>query len=331
MRHVVCLNRADGKILWSRQETPKLPESRYQGNGARHGYSSSTPTSDGERLFVFFGNTGVYCFDFDGNPLWRSDVGSGQNSWGSSNSLLLYKDMLIVNASVESKSLVALDKNTGKEVWRAEGIRGSWNTPVLVEAPGGGTELVVCIPQTVLGFDPDTGKELWRCEGIPDRGYVCPSVVAHDGVVYAIGGRKNTALAVRAGGRGDVTKTHELWRTNKGSNVSSPVYYQGHLYWMHDKQGIFFCLDAKNGQTVFAERVAPRPGGMYSSALVADGKVYCVSQHDGTFVFAAKPEYELLAHNVFADDDSRCNACPAVSDGQLLLRSDTYLYCVGKK
>ncbi len=161
----------------------------------------------------------------------------------------------------------------------------------------GSSELVVSVagrPEgRIVGFDPKTGNELWRSRGIPD-GYVCPSVVAHDGVVYAIGGRRNTALAVRAGGRGDVSDSHILWTTNKGSNVSSPVYYEGHLYWVHENQGLAYCLDAKTGETVYAERLAPRPGLVYSSITAADGKLYAVSQHNGAYVLAAKPQFELL-------------------------------------
>ncbi len=332
MRHVVCVERGSGKILWSKEFKPSLPESEYSGgNNSWHGYSSATPTTDGERLYVFFGKSGVYCLDLDGNEIWRASVGTRATGWGSATSPVLYKDFVIVNASVESGAIVALDKMTGKEAWRADGIRGSWNTPVLVDVPGGETELVVCVPMTVLGLDPATGERLWRSEGIPDSGYICPSVVAHEGIVYAIGGRTNTALAVRAGGRGDVTSTHELWRTNKGSNVCSPVYHDGYLYWVHDRSGIANCLNAATGDTVYQERLTPRPGVVYASAILADGKLYAVSQHEGTFVLAAKPEFELLAHNTLADDDSRTNASPAVSHGQLLLRTDRNLYCIGTK
>lgn len=331
MRHVVCLDRNSGDIVWTRAVKPRLPESEYSGgNNSWHGYSSSTPTTDGERLYVFFGKSGVFCFDLDGKQIWQADVGDNTHGWGSANSPILAGDLLIVNASVESNSLVALDKRTGEEVWRAGGIRGSRNTPVLVEAPNGRTELVLSAPEKILAFDPTSGKALWSCEGIPDRGYVCPSVIAHDGIVYVIGGRKNTALAVRAGGRGNVTETHVLWRTAKGSNVTSPVYHDGYLFWVHERNGIAFCLDAKTGKLVYEERLRnPRPGIIYSSALVADGKLYYVSQHNGTYVLAANPEFELLAHNDFENDDSRTNASPVVSDGKLLLRNDRYLYCIG--
>ncbi|MFQ5733539.1 MAG: PQQ-binding-like beta-propeller repeat protein, partial [Planctomycetaceae bacterium] len=196
--------------------------------------------------------------------------------------------------------------------------------------PSGKVELVLSMSRRIIGFDPATGKELWSCEGIPD-GYICPSVVAHDGIVYAIGGRRNTAIAVKAGGRGDVTESHRLWSEGMGSNVASPVYHKGHIYWVHERQGLAICLEAKTGKTVYRKRLAPRPGLVYSSLTVADGKLYAVSQHNGTYVIAAKPKFELLAHNVFEDDKSLSNACPVVSNGQLLLRSDKYLYCIGKK
>lgn len=325
VRHLLCLNRKDGSVLWHKQFEPKLPEHNYQGEGSYHGYAASTPTTDGQRLYVFFGKSGVFCFDLDGNQLWQASVGDGTNGWGSGCSPVLYKNLLIVNASVESGSLVALDKATGEEVWRAKGIGSSWNTPILV--PGKArTELVVSIADHVVSFNPDTGEELWRAEGV--HRYVCPSVVFHDDVVYVIGGG-HTSLAVRIGGTGDVTESHVVWRTTKGSNVSSPVYYEGHLYWTRDGN-IACCQDSATGEMVYEERFEPGSGTIWSSPVLADGKLYYVSQHNGTFVVAAQPKFELLAHNVFEDDDSRTNASPAGSNGQLLLRTDSKLYCIGK-
>jgi outer membrane protein assembly factor BamB len=333
-RHLVCVDRKTGNILWTKDFEPVLPEHKYAGEGSYHGYSSSTPTTDGERLYVFFGKSGVYCFDLDGKQLWHVSVGTRTDGWGSAASPLLYKDMVIVNASVESGALVALDKMTGKEVWRAPGIKQAWNTPVLVTLPSKELELVISIQDRVLGLDPDKGTELWRAEGV--HRYACPSVVAHDGVVYAIGGG-HTSLAVRAGGRaggrpgsrGDVTKTHGVWRMKKGSNVSSPVYHDGHLYWADESKGILYCQEAATGKFVYDERLNPAPGLIYASPVLVDGKLYYVSQRNGTYVVPAEPKFKLLAHNVFEDDKSRANASPAVSDGQLLLRTDQYLYCIG--
>jgi hypothetical protein len=236
---------------------------------------------------------------------------------------------VIVNASIESKSMIALDKMTGKEVWRVEGISSCWASPVLVDAGGGKQELVLNVPKRLTGYDPTTGEELWHCEGIPD-GYICPSVIAEGNVVYAIGGRKNTTIAVRAGGRGDVNESHVLWRVGKGSNVSAPVYLDGYLYWFHEKEGVALCLNAENGELVYEEDLNPQPGLIYSSVLAADGKLYGVSRENGTYVLAAKPEFKQLAVNELGDDSSRANASPIVSDGQILLRDDQAIYCIGK-
>jgi outer membrane protein assembly factor BamB len=320
MRHLVCVERATGTILWTRDFKPVLPESKYQaGNDSEHGYSSSTLASDGQHLYAFFGKSGVYCLDMDGKEVWHATVGTNVSGWGSSNSPVLFKDLVIVNASIESGCLVALEKATGKEVWRVKGIRASWNTPVLVDAPEG-AELVLSESSAVIGFEPATGKELWRVTGF--QGYVCPSVVAHKDVVYVVRGE---ALAIRSGGRGDVTQSHVLWRVKNSSLVSSPVYHNGHLYW---PTGLAVCLDATTGKEVYRNRLG---GRYYASALVADGKIYCVSRFEGTYVIAAGPEFKLLAHNTFADDKSRTNATPIVSDGCLLLRTDQQLYCLGKK
>lgn len=327
-RHVLCVDRAKGTILWKKEFQPIFPEHKYAGEGSYHGYSSSTPATDGERLYVFFGKSGVFCFDLEGNQLWNTLVGKGINGWGSGTSPVLYKNLVIVNASVESGAIVALDRMKGTEVWRAPKIGSSWNTPILVPMPSGDPELVVSVQNRIVSLNPDTGKELWTAEGV--HRYVCPSVVADKGVVYAIGGG-HTSLAVKAGGRGDVTKSHVVWRLTKGSNVPSPIYYQDHLYWASDHGGLITCQEAATGKIVYQKRLEPAPGIIYGSPILADGKLYFVSQYKGTYVVTAKPEFELLGRNVIEDDTSRTNSSLAVSNGQLFLRTDQYLYCIGNQ
>lgn len=326
-RQVVCLNRVDGKTLWTRDVKSALPEQESIREG--HGYASNTPVADAERLFVFFGKSGVLAFDHSGKQLWQADVGSKLNGWGSAASLVLAGDLVIVNASIESESLVALNKQTGKEVWRAKGIRESWNTPLLVSLPGGRTELVVAIMGKVLGFDPATGEHLWSCA--TDIGwYMVPSLVAEDGVVYCIGGRSGGALAVKVGGRGDVTESHRIWTGRKGSNVSSPLFHEGHLYWMNDNLGIAYCADGKTGEIVYEQRVSGA-GQSYASPALADGKLYHVCRNGRTFVLAAKPSFELLATNTLGDRRSIFNTPPVVSGGRIYLRSNQFLYCLEAK
>ncbi|MSQ93537.1 MAG: serine/threonine protein kinase [Gemmataceae bacterium] len=327
-RHLLCMDRADGKVVWAKEFQPVLPEHNYNGEGAYHGYAASTPITDGERLYVFFGKSGVYCFDLDGNELWRAPVGKNTSGWGSGTSPMFYKNLVIVNASVEAGALVAFDKMSGKEVWRSPGIGSAWNTPLLVTTPEKEQELVVSVNGRVIGINPDTGKELWRADGV--KSYVCSSVVAHEGTVYATGGG-NLTLAVKTGGRGDVSKSNILWQAKKGSNASSPLLHNGYLYWASESGGVLHCQDAKTGEFAYSERLKPDAGRIWASPVYADGNLYYVSQFKGVFVIAAGPKFALVAQNVFKDDASRSNASIAISDGQLLLRNDQYLYCVGKK
>ena len=324
-RQVLCLGRADGKILWKKDVPAAQPE---QAKVRDHGYASSTPLADADRLYVFFGKSGVFAFSHDGRELWRADVGSKVHGWGSAASPVLYQDLVIINAAVESDSLVALNRQTGKEVWRAGGMKESWNTPMLVPVAGGKQELVVAIFGKVLGFDPATGEPLWSCAtGI--GWYMVPSLVHDRDVVYCIGGRTGGALAVRAGGRGDVTSSRRLWTLNKGSNVSSPIFHQGHLYWLHENLGVAYCVDAAAGTVVYEERLA-NAGQFYASPILADGKLYAATRRGDVFVLAAKPPFELLARNALGDRSS-FDASPAVADGRLYIRSDKSLFCLGTR
>jgi outer membrane protein assembly factor BamB len=318
--HVVCANRQDGRILWDTALQPSLPETPVV---REHGYAAATPASDGQFLYVFFGKSGVYKLDLDGKQIWHAEVGAKLHGWGSGTSPVLYSGLVIINASVESGSLVAFDQASGKEVWRAGGMDSSWNTPHLVALPDGKQELVVSVKDRLLAFDPATGAALWNCEGIRD--YVCPSVVSHGGVVYAMGGRKSQTVAVKAGGRGEVTASHRLWVADAGANVSSPVVHDGHLYWVSDRTGTAYCLKLADGAVVYAEKVQAQP---YASTVLADGRLYVVNRRGGTLVLDAKPTFAVLAHNRL-DDQSTFDGSPAVVGDQLFLRSDRALYCIG--
>jgi outer membrane protein assembly factor BamB len=323
-RHVVCLSRNDGKVLWNKPVAAKMPEEPAIREG--HGYATNSAVTDGERLYIFLGKSGVVAFDLEGKQLWQADVGAKTSGWGTGASPVLYGDLVIINASVESESLVALDKQTGKEKWRAGSIKQSWNTPILVAAAGK-AELVVAIFGKVLGFDPATGEALWSCA--TDIGwYMVPSLVAGDGIVYCIGGRgTGGALAVRCGGRGDVTASHRLWTLKKGSNVSSPILHEGHLYSAHENDGVAYCVEAKTGRVVYAERLQGA-GQIYASPVLADGKLYYTSRGGRTFVVAAKPKFELIATNELGRVGT-FNASPAVAGGCLFLRADQWLFCIG--
>jgi outer membrane protein assembly factor BamB len=271
----------------------------------------------------------------------------------------VYKNLVIVTASAESESLVALQKDTGAVVWKKEasGFSSTWGTPALVDVGNDRTDLVLAVPFEIWGFDPESGKLRWYSEGIQSDS-ICSSVVAHDGVVYAAerGPRGGGTIAVRAGGTDDVTKSHVVWTGNQQSRIGTPVVHEGRIYWVSG--GTANCIDAKTGEQVYESRLsstaapaapapgaAPgppggpgrRPGGFrggfggqdYSSPVVADGKLYFVSRAGVTSVLALGPEFRLLAQNRFQDGGD-FSATPAISDGQLLIRSSKYLYCVAE-
>jgi outer membrane protein assembly factor BamB len=318
---VVCLDAGNGATIWNQEIKPTLPEEERIRD---HGYAAATPATDGKHIYAFFGKSGVFKFDLDGNQIWRTSVGTGTHGWGCGTSPVLFEDLVIVNASVESGSLVAIDQESGEIAWKEPGMESSWNTPHLVQTDDGKVELVVSVKNKILSFDPATGNQLWSCDGVED--YVCPSIISRDGVVYVIGGRKSTAFAVRSGGRGDVTDSHLLWKKNVGANVSSPVISGDYLYWVSDRNRTAYCVRVADGEVMYKKRFRGQP---YASTTAADNKLYVVTRYDGTFVLAAKPSFEQLAHNEF-DDDSVFNASLVVSNGKLYIRSDRHLYCVSK-
>jgi outer membrane protein assembly factor BamB len=323
-RHLVCLDRGTGKILWTRDVAAVLPDGKFAGYTALHGYASSTPVSDGTHVFAFFGKSGVFCFDLDGKQLWQTTVGKDHDGFGAGPSPIVYKDWVIVNASMESRTLVALGKGDGKPAWSVK-LGRTWCTPLLV-AVAGRDELVLTMPGMVQAFDPRTGAELWRCKGVRQSNYVCPSPVAHAGVVYAM--FNQGCLAVRAGGDGDVTDTHLLWSLTRGANVSSPVYHDGHLYFSTDSAGQVHCVTADEGKVVYQKSLPGSKDRIYASPLVADDKLYYTTREEGVFVLDAGPRFNVLARNVIEGDQSVCNGSPTVAGGRLLIRSNRVLYCI---
>jgi len=255
-RHLVSIDRATGAEVWTATVDAVLPEDPYSELFAQHGYASHTPVSDGERIYVFFGKTGALALDLNGNQLWQTGVGtgSGMSGWGTASSPVLYKNLVIVTAAAESKSLVALDKQSGEEVWRYENdaLRGTWGTPVLVDLADGRQELAIAVPGEIWGIDPDTGKQRWRCDGVDDS-YLCASVFADGDVVYVLGGRRGRAVAVRAGGAGDVTDSHTVWSRGVQSQIATPLLYAGRIYWAGNNTAN--CIDALTGEEVFQSRV----------------------------------------------------------------------------
>ena len=333
-RHLVCLDRATGKVLWSKGVAAETPADRFEGFLQEHGYASHTPVSDGERVYVYFGRGGALAFDLEGRELWRTSLGTDANAknWGSASSPILHGNAVIISASEESHAVYALEKKTGKQIWKAEGDGLSYvfGTPVISEQ-GGRTDLLLALPNELWALKPDTGELRWFADtGLP--GNIAPSVVLGDGVAFAFGGFPRTgAVAVKLGGKGDVTTSNVVWTSNLSTYVPTPVLHEGRLYFASDA-GFATCLDAKTGTLVFRERLpgaaASGRGGkpFYASAVLANRHVYAQSRRNGVFVFAAQPVFKLVAQNQLTGDDSDFNATPAVGGRQIFLRSNRTLY-----
>ena len=352
-RHLVCVNRDDGKEVWSKEIAAVQPEDPYSGMGVpAHGYASHTPVSDGKHVFAFFGKTGVVAFDMDGNQKWQKSVGtgSGRMRWGSASSPLLFGDLVIVNASDESEAMFGFDKSTGKEVWKmpAGDLANSWGTPLIVKT-GERSDLVVGVPGEVWGLNPESGKLRWYSRGTTDTSTSASLAPGDDGVIFATGGRGGEAVAVKVGGKGDVNDSHVVWDANIPGRFATPVYHDGHLYSF--ASGIMTCYDAESGDKVEQKRLAASSdrggggggrgrggrggggGGMrnldYASPILADGKFYITGSTGTFYVLSATSEMELLATNKISDETG-FGGTPAVSNGELFIRSGSKLYCIAK-
>jgi outer membrane protein assembly factor BamB len=325
VRHVMCFDRA-GKLLWKNSYPAPQPEMDYSGHLLQHGFTTSTPCTDGQRLYVYFGRDGVRALDLDGKLLWHESVGRIISSFGSGSSPILFGDKLIVNSTVESGALFALDKHTGKRLWKTPINGDCWSTPAVADLPGGKQELILNGSGAVYGFDPNDGKELWQVLAI--TGHISSTPIIRDGIVYvsnaSMGGKH--AMAVRPGGAGDVTKTHIVWKQEKaGASQCSPLLLGERFLWF---SGMGSVVSAKDGSTLQQERLEGVTN-LYSSPIAAGDTIVLFTRKGTAYVMQAK-DLKVLAENDLGDA-SGINASPALSNGQLFIRSNRYLYCIGAK
>jgi outer membrane protein assembly factor BamB len=317
----------DGARLWAYRTEAVGPFSELH---EKHNLATPTPLTDGERIYAWFGNGLVVALDMDGRVIWQRHLGVEYSPfearWGHGSSPALYGDLLILLCDHVPRSyLLALDRRTGKERWLADRGRGrvSHSTPVVVSGPHG-DELLVNSSERIDAYDPTTGKLLWHAGS--DRQTPIPTAVFHNGVIYLSRGYRNSDyLAIRPGGRGDVTATHVVWRTPTGASyVPSILYYDGLLY-MTNEVGVVTCADAATGSLVWRHRLG---GVFFASPVAGDGKIYMVSETGETYVLRAGREPEVLARN---DLGERFLASPAIARRRLFLRSDGTLFAIGPR
>jgi outer membrane protein assembly factor BamB len=333
-----CVDKKKGTLLWKQ----KLGSGNYVPR--KHNMSSPSPVTDGKSVFVLSGTGVLKGFDFSGKELWSRDIqkeyGTFGLNWGYASSPLLYEDSLYVQVLHGMKTddpsyVLKIDKKTGKTLWKVERptdapreAPDSYTTPALLRY-GKIVEIVVSGGDYVTGHDPATGKELWRAGGLnPDKNpsyRVVASPIVLGDMIY-VPTRVKPLQAFKAGGRGDITKTHFVWSTVNGPDVPTPAT-DGKYFYIANDRGIFFCLDAKDGKEIYGQkRIAP--ASYSASPVLADGKIYFTSEDGLTTVIKAGPEFEVLAENAL---EEYCLSSPAISDGQIFIRTTKHLYSIGKK
>lgn len=306
--------------------------------------SSPSPVTDGKNVYVMTGTGVLKAFDFSGKELWARDLqreyGAFGLQWGYASSPLLADNALYIQVLHGMKTddpsyVMRVDKTSGKTVWKVDRPTDaitespdSYTTPALLRY-GKTAELVVTGGDCVTGHDLATGKELWRANGLnPDNNpsyRIVASPVIFNEIIYAPT-RVRPLLALKAGGRGDITTSHLLWSTLNGPDVPTPLTDGQYFYVVNDR-GIMWCLDAKTGAEIYAQQRL-KPGSYSGSPVLADGKIYVTNEDGLTSVVRAGPKFEVLAENSLND---YCLSSPAISDGQIFIRTSQHLYCIGKK
>jgi len=333
------LDRNTGKVLW------KGPIAGGNRTERKQNMSSPSPVTDGQAVWVMTGVGVLKAFDLKGKELWARDIqkdyGEFGLNWGYASSPLLHDGDLYVQVLHGMKTddpsyVMRVEGKTGKTLWRVErptkAIQespDSYTTPALLQY-GKATEIIISGGDIVTGHDPASGKELWRMDGLnPDNNpfyrIIASPLVVGDIIIAPT--REKPMLAIKAGGRGDITKSHRLWSFDNGPDVPTPVSDGKLLYTVTDR-GVAYALDLQTGKTVYGPQRL-RPDSYSASPVLADGKIYITSENEGlTSVYAAGPKFELISENPLED---YCLSSPAMSEGQIFLRTTGHLWAIGQR
>lgn len=337
-RLVVCLNRADGSVLWEKGTDYAGPEKFHPTNTP----CAASPATDGEIIVANFGSAGIFAFDFEGRKLWQVDLGTVTHQWGYAASPVLDSERCYIHFGPgKNHMVVALEKRSGKKLWQVDvpiehpsertdgfagkqGEVGSWSTPILVQA-NQRSELVVSLPGRLAAFDPKSGAELWRCGGLNPLLYT--SAMAGEGVVVGAGGYGGSTVAVRPGGVGDVTEQRLWHKLRDKQRIGSGVIANGHFFILNTP-GTAQCINLKTGDTVWEQRLsgAGSRSESWSSMVLVNDLIYVNNQAGDVFILRASPAFELIATNSISD--GVMNASVAASDGEIFLRTEKNLWCI---
>lgn len=323
---VMCFDRETGKLIWERVATEEVPQ---EGQHLTNTYASSSPVTDGRRLFVSFGSRGIFCYDLDGNLKWERDLGQmrTRRGWGEGVSPALHGETLIVNWDHEDPSfIVAMDAETGKTRWQADRDEPtSWATPLVVEH-NGRKQVIVNGTKRVRSYDLDTGEVLWECGGQTVNAIPSP-VATNDMAIVMSGYQGANAVAIPLDAKGDITDSDTVrWSHRRNTPyVPSPLLLGDRLYFTSSNNGILSSLDISTGKVIYGPVRIPGVSNLYSSPVAAGGRIYITGRDGTTTVLKPGDKFEVLATNVLNDP---IDASPVAVGKQLFLRSNRYLYCI---
>lgn len=327
---LICIDRKTGKVIWQKTARVATPHEGY--HRTYGSFASNSPITDGRHVYVSFGSRGLFCYDLNGKLIWQKDLGVQMRmrlQFGEGVAPALDRDRLIIHYDHEGESfIVALDKRTGKEVWRAaRDEQSSWSTPLIIEH-GGRRQVIVSATGKVRSYDVQTGKVIWECGGLGSN--VIPAPIYHNGVVYVMSGHRNPKLmAIRLGKEGDLTGTDAvLWSHTRGiSYTASPVLHDGKLYVLTDS-GQVSCFNIATGEPYYQQVRLPRPYNFKASPVGANGKLYLASEDGDVIILKLGDKFEVLATNKL--EDQTFIASPVIVEGELFLRSQNHLYCISE-
>lgn len=324
---VMSLDRTTGKIIWERTAKVATP---HEGYHHRYGsFASNSPVTDGKHLIAFFGSRGVYCYDLQGKLIWSKEMPAlrMRNGFGEGTAPVLHENTLLIGLDQESDSkIMALDKSTGKELWRMSRDEPSaWSPPYVVEHAGR-KQVIVSATNKVRSYDFKTGKLIWECAGLGTN--VIPAPVTLNGTVIVMSGHRNpNLLAIKLGRDGDLTGTDAvLWTNTRGNSyTASPVLHDNKLYMVTDN-GLLSCLNATTGEPHYLQQRLPKPYAFKASPIAVNGKLYLATENDDVVVVRMGEKYEVLAVNTLKDQ--MFIASPVVAEGSLYLRGQNTLFCI---
>ena len=326
---VLCLDRTQGRVLWQRTAREEAPHEGHQENNT---FASASPVTDGQWLLAYFGSRGLHCYDLDGNLKWEKDFGKMKTrmGFGEGASPALSGDTVVVNWDTEGDDFIlALDKQTGRELWRTPRDEATgWSTPLILEV-NGQKQVVVNATKKVRSYDLATGKEIWSCSG--QTANAIPSPVAAEGMVYLTSGFRGSALqAIRLGRAGDLTGSDAIaWSHNQGTPyVPSPLLTDHLLYVMQNNDAIVSCFNAVSGELYFDRERLEAIHSVYASPVSARDRVYILSREGTCVVLKKGPKAEVLAVNKLDDDTRHTDASMALVDKEAFIRTPHNLYCI---